>query len=409
MMSDFVVVIGGGPAGLMAAEVLLAHGVDVALYEAKPSPGRKLLIAGKGGLNLTHSEPRQDFLSRYGDRRPQIEPMLDVFGPAELRAWAHGLGFETFVGTSGRVFPEEMRSGPLLHAWLEKLRAGGLQIFTRHRWLGWNGAGDLVFETRQGEKTVQADAVVLGLGGASRPEFGSDGAWVPLLAERGVEIVPFRPANCGFDVDWTPFFRDKFEGEPVKAIAITFGGEQHLGEFVITQTGVEGSLIYALSAQLRDEIEQAGRAVMLLDLTPEWDLAEVVQKLSRRRGSHSFAKYLKRTVNISGVKSALLWEFVPKEDFADPERLAAAIKALPVPLVRPRPLAEAISSAGGVRFESLDERLMLRNVPGVFCAGEMLDWEAPTGGYLLTASFSSGYAAGLGVAAWLGDKEIGVQ
>ena len=400
-MSDLMVIIGGGPAGLMAAEVLLKEGKQVALYEAKPSPGRKILIAGKGGLNLTHSEQREDFLSRYGARRPYIEPWLDAFGPEELRAWARELGFETFVGTSGRVFPQEMKSGPLLHTWLERLRAAGLQLFTRHRWVGWGPDGALRFETRDGEISVRAGAVVLGLGGGSRPEFGSDAAWVPLLTQCGVEISPFRPANCGFDVDWTPFFRDKFEGEPLKAVGIMFNGERHLGEFIITKTGVEGSLIYALSAQLRDEIEAHGRAVIELDLTPDWSLEAVVKKLSRPRGSHSFGKYLKRAVNLSGVKSALLWEYFPKEVFADPEQLAAAIKAVPIPLVSPRPLAEAISSAGGVRFEALDERLMLKAVPGVFCAGEMLDWEAPTGGYLLTACFSSGAAAARGVLAWL--------
>jgi uncharacterized flavoprotein (TIGR03862 family) len=384
----------------MAAEVLLKEGAQVALYEAKPSPGRKFLVAGKGGLNLTHSEPREAFLSRYGARRPQIEPLLDIFGPEDLRAWARGLGFETFIGTSGRVFPEEMKSGRLLHAWLKRLRASGLEIYTRHKWLGWGEDGSLRFDTRDGEKTVKARAVILALGGGSWPELGSEGDWIPLLAERGVEIAPLKPANCGFDVDWTPYFREKFEGEPLKPVAVTFKGQRTVGEFIISEYGVEGSLIYALSAQLRDEIEINGRAVIELDLTPDWGLEEVIQKLSRPRGSNSGAKHLRRTVNLSGVRSGLLWEFVPKEDFDDPARLAAAIKALPVPLVSPRPLEEAISSAGGVTFESLDEHLMLRAVPGVFCAGEMLDWEAPTGGYLLTASFASGYAAGLGVLAW---------
>ena len=400
-MSPQVMIIGGGPAGLMAAEVLLQRGLQVSLYEAKPSPGRKFLVAGKGGLNLTHSEPREDFLSRYGVRRPQIEPLLDAFGPNELRQWARALGVETYIGSSGRVFPKEMNAAPLLNAWLEKLQTSGLQIYTRHKWVGWGKDHALLFETPDGEKNVKADAVILALGGGSRPELGSDGRWIPLLAAYNVEIAPLKPANCGFDVQWTSYFRDKYEGKPVKSAAITFKGQRKLGEFIITEKGVEGSLIYAISAQLRDEIELAGRAIIELDLTPDWTQGEVTEKLSRPRGSHSFSKHLKRTLNITGVKSGLLWEFVNRKDFSDPERLACAIKSLPIPLIAPRPLEEAISSAGGVTFESLDERLMLHALPGVFCAGEMLDWEAPTGGYLLTACFASGYTAGLGVLDWL--------
>ena len=400
-MSHQVMIIGGGPAGLMAAEVLLQRGVQVSLYEAKPSPGRKFLVAGKGGLNLTHSEPREDFLSRYGVRRPQIEPLLDAFGPNELRQWAHALGVETYIGSSGRVFPKEMNAAPLLNAWLEKLQTSSLQIYTRHKWVGWGKDHALLFETPDGEKNVKADAVILALGGGSRPELGSDGRWIPLLAVYNVEIAPLKPANCGFDVQWTSYFRDKYEGKPVKSVAITFKGQRKLGEFIITEKGVEGSLIYAISAQLRDEIELAGHAIIELDLTPDWTQEEVTEKLSRPRGSHSFSKHLKRTLNITGLKSGLLWEFVNRKDFSDPERLACAIKSLPIPLIAPRPLEEAISSAGGVTFESLDERLMLHALPGVFCAGEMLDWEAPTGGYLLTACFASGYTAGLGVLDWL--------
>ena len=400
-MTHQVSIIGGGPAGLMAAEVLLKKGAQVALYEAMPSPGRKFLVAGKGGLNLTHSEPREDFLSRYGARRPQIEPLLDAFGPDDLREWAHELGTETFIGSSGRVFPKEMKAGPLLHAWLEKLRADGLQIYTRHKWMGWDEDDSLLFKTTEGDRKEKAEAVILAMGGGSRPELGSNGNWIPLLAERKIEIAPLKPSNCGFDVNWTPHFREKYQGKPLKSVAITFNEQKHLGEFIITDKGVEGSLIYALSAQLRDEIERSGRAIIELDLTPDWTLAEVTTKLSRPRGSHSFSKHLKRTVNIAGVKSGLLWEFVPKNDFSDPERLASAIKSLPIPLIAPRPLEEAISSAGGVTFESLDDRLMLRAAPGIFCAGEMLDWEAPTGGYLLTACFASGYTAGLGAWDWL--------
>ena len=400
-MSQQVMIIGGGPAGLMAAEVLLERGLAVSLYEANPSPGRKFLVAGKGGLNLTHSEPQEDFLARYGLRRPQIEPLLETFGPNELREWAHGLGIKTYIGSSGRVFPKEMNAAPLLKAWLERLETSGLQIYTRHKWVGWGKDQTLLFETPEGEKYVTADAVILALGGGSRPELGSDGRWIPLLAANQVDIAPLKPANCGFDVQWTPFFRDKFEGEPLKSAAIIFKGQRKLGEFIITKTGVEGSLIYSISAQLRDEIEVNGRAIIELDLTPDWTLKEVTEKLSRPRGSFSISKHLKRTLHISGVKSGLLWEFVDRKDFSDPERLASAIKSLPIPLIKPRPLEEAISSAGGVSFEALDEHLMLRVLPGVFCAGEMLDWEAPTGGYLLTACFSSGYSAALGALDWL--------
>ena len=400
-MSQQVMIIGGGPAGLMAAEVLLKSGVAVSLYEANPSPGRKFLVAGKGGLNLTHAEPHEDFLSHYGLRRPQIEPLLDTFGPDELRHWAHGLGIETFIGSSGRVFPKEMNAAPLLKVWLERLQDSGLQIYTRHKWVGWGKDQTLLFETPDGEKNLTADAVILALGGGSRPELGSDGRWIPYLAAHKVEIAPLKPANCGFDVHWTPFFRDKFAGKPIKSAAVSFKGQRKLGEFIITEKGVEGSLIYQISAQIRDEIEKAGRAIIELDLTPDWTLEEVTQKLSRPRGSHSISKHLKRTLKISGVKSGLLWEFVDRKDFSDPERLARAIKSLPIPLIKPRPLEEAISSAGGVKFEAVDEHLMLRALPGVFCAGEMLDWEAPTGGYLLTACFSSGYSAALGALDWL--------
>ncbi len=400
-MSQQVMIIGGGPAGLMAAEVLLKSGLGVSLYEANPSPGRKFLVAGKGGLNLTHAEPLEDFLSHYGLRRPQIEPLLDTFGPDELRHWVHGLGIETFVGSSGRVFPKEMNAAPLLKVWLERLQHSGLQIYTRHKWVGWGKDQGLLFETPDGEKNLTADAVILALGGGSRPELGSDGRWIPYLKAHKVEIAPLKPANCGFDVHWTPFFRDKFAGKPIKSAAVSFKGQRKLGEFIITEKGVEGSLIYQISAQIRDEIEKAGRTIIELDLTPDWTLEEVTQKLSRPRGSHSISKHLKRTLKISGVKSGLLWEFVDRKDFSDPERLARAIKSLPIPLIKPRPLEEAISSAGGVKFEAVDEHLMLRALPGVFCAGEMLDWEAPTGGYLLTACFSSGYSAALGALDWL--------
>jgi len=405
-----VAVIGGGPAGLMAAEVLSQNGVQVDLYEAKPSAGRKFLVAGKGGLNLTHSEPLDQFLSRYGERRARLEPLLRDFGPDELRQWALELGFETFVGTSGRVFPRDMKAAPLLRTWLKRLRSSGVRFHLRHKWCGWDENGALRFETPQGEKLVHARAVILALGGGSWPQLGATGEWVPLLRQRGVPVAALKPANCGFEVAWSEHFRERFEGQPIKTVALSFTSSQGFsfqqqGEFIITRTGVEGSLIYAVSSYLRDEIESAGNAQVYLDLAPDWTQSSLEQRLSRPRGSRSLASHLKRSIGLSGVKAGLLWEFVAKEDFSDPQHLASAIKKLPLPILQPRPLAEAISSAGGVRFEALDEGLMIRSLPSLFCAGEMLDWEAPTGGYLLTACFSSGRAAGLGVLEWLKTTE----
>jgi uncharacterized flavoprotein (TIGR03862 family) len=404
-------VLGGGPAGLMAAEVLAECGVQVHLYDAMPSAGRKFLVAGKGGLNLTHAESFELFLSHYGNRRMQIEPLLRSFGPDELRAWAAKLGIETFVGSSNRVFPIGMKSAPLLRLWLARLRASGVNFHFRHKWLGWNTDDSLHFETPEGEVSIRADAVVLALGGASWPITGSTGAWIPFLAKRGVTVAPLKPSNCGFEVSWTEHFRSRFEGQPLKSVALTFTDSQdrnfhQQGEFIITQTGVEGSLIYACSALLRDEIESKGRAFIHLDLAPGWTHERLVKRLSHPRGSHSVASHLERSLGIKGVKAGLLWEFVPKDNFADPEKLASAIKDLPIPLLAARPLEKAISSAGGVPFEALDEHLMLRSLPGVFCAGEMLDWEAPTGGYLLTACFATGRAAGLGALEWLMNNTV---
>ncbi len=411
-MSSFkqVAIIGGGPAGLMAAEVLVGEGMQVDLYDAMPSLGRKFLLAGKGGLNLTHSEAREAFLSRYGSRRPNIEPLLDAFDADGLRAWATGLGIETFVGSSGRVFPREMKAAPLLRAWLHRLREVGVRFHVRHRWQGWEPPvmGDrphLLFATPEGEKIIRADAVILALGGGSWAKLGSDGAWVPLLQARGIAIAPLKPANCGFDMGWSEHFRTRNAGQPLKTVVATCmdanGHEiQRQGECVITETGIEGSLIYALSAPLRDRIVAEGIAVLYLDLAPGKSLERVRTEVTHPRGSRSLSSHLKSHVGISGVKAGLLREVLGAEAYADPVRLAAAIKALPLKLVAPRPLDEAISTAGGVRFEVLDDRLMLRELPGVFCAGEMLDWEAPTGGYLLTACFASGRAAGLGVRAW---------
>ena len=406
-----VAVIGGGPAGLMAAEILIQNGVRADLYDAMPSVGRKFLLAGKGGLNLTHSETSELFLSRYGSRRSQVEPWLEAFGPEALRLWVHGLGVDTFVGTSGRVFPTEMKAAPLLRAWLHRLRAAGVRFHMRHGWHGWNEEGALCFATPEGVRSVHCDAVVLALGGGSRARLGSDGAWVPLLAQRGVPVAALRPSNCGFDVGWSEHFRTRFAGHPLKSVVATFtdqagGTIRKPGEFMVTAMGVEGSLIYALSSGLRDEIARAGAVVISLDLLPGRELPTVIAELARPRGSRSMASHLQSRLGIKGVKAGLLRECVPAQDFADPVRLGAMIKALPVRLIAPRPLDEAISSAGGVAFEALDERLMIRSLPGVFCAGEMLDWEAPTGGYLLTACFASGRAAGLGVLAWLNRNKL---
>ncbi|MFM9966892.1 MAG: TIGR03862 family flavoprotein [Burkholderiales bacterium] len=410
-----VAIIGGGPAGLMAADVLLRGGVKVDLYDSMPSVGRKFLLAGKGGLNLTHSEAQAPFLARYGQREKQIAPYIEAFGQAELIAWARDLGIEVFVGSSGRVFPRDMKAAPLLRAWLHRLRAAGLVMHTRHHWCGWAKEGALQFATPSGEVRVAADGLVLAAGGGSWPQLGSDGAWVPRLLSAGIPVLPLRPSNCGFDIEspangnraeWSEHFRSRFSGQALKPIALRFadrsGFDFHRqGEFVVTDTGVEGSLIYAASAALREEIAAAGSAVLHLDLLPDWDLARVEREVAHPRGSKSLSSHLQSRTGLKGIKTALLRELVSAEDFSNPVRLAQAIKALPLKLTAPRPLAEAISSAGGVPFEALDQHLMLRSKPGVFCAGEMLDWEAPTGGYLLTACFATGRAAGLGLLRWL--------
>ena len=398
-----VAVIGAGPAGLMAAEVLSRGGQQVHVFDAMPSAGRKFLLAGKGGLNLTHSEPFDLFASRYGDRRPQIEPLLRDFDAQALRAWAQELGIETFVGSSGRVFPAQMKAAPLLRAWLHRLRAAGVQFHARHRFLGWSAGGALSLATPQGDKSVPAAAVVLALGGASWPRLGSDGAWVPLLEQRGVAVAPLAPANCGFDVrnGWSQYFATRYAGQPFKSVAIRFEQFARKGEFVVTATGIEGSLIYSACALLRDAIRSRGSATFELDLLPAKSAAQVLAEVAHPRGSRSLASHLKSRLGIEGIKLALLHELLPGADIHNPHRLAAGIKAVPVTLVAPRPIEEAISTAGGVRFEALDENLMLRDLPGVFCAGEMLDWEAPTGGYLLTACFATGRAAALGALKFL--------
>lgn len=406
-------VVGGGPAGLMAAEAIATaissagKTVQVTVYDAMPSVGRKFLLAGKGGLNLTHSEAHDAFLSRYGDRSAQLEEMLAVFGGPQLRAWAADLGVETFVGSSGRVFPKDMKAAPLLRAWLHRLRGQGVQFLMRHRWTGWADDGSLLFLSPAGQTQVQADAVVLALGGASWARLGSDGAWVPWLQQRGVAVAPLLPSNCGFDVaGWTEHFTSRFAGQPFKSVAIGFTDSKgrsfsRKGEFVATATGVEGSLIYAASSLLRGEIALKGYATFMLDLLPDKSPEQVLSDVKHPRGSRSLSSHLKGRLHLEGIKAAILHELLDKAAFNDPVQLAQAIKALPVTLVRPRPIDEAISSAGGVRFEAVDTNMQFEaektfGTP-VFCAGEMLDWEAPTGGYLLTACMASGQAAGKGV------------
>ncbi len=383
--------------------------VQVQVFDAMPSVGRKFLLAGKGGLNLTHAESFEPFLARYGRASADLEPMLATFGAQALRDWAQSLGIETFVGSSGRIFPKDLKAAPLLRAWLHRLRGTGVAFFMRHRWLGWTDDGSLVFATPHGDIQVQADAVVLALGGGSWARLGSNGAWVPLLVGRGADVAPLQPSNCGFDVaGWTPYFASQFAGQPFKSVAINFTDTQgqvfsRKGEFVATATGVEGSLIYSASSLLRGEIAQHGSATFMLDLLPHMTPEQVLADVQHPRGSRSLSSHLKSRLKIDGIKAALLHELLDKSVFSDAVRLASAIKSLPVTLVRARPIDEAISSAGGVCFSGLDAKLRLKaEVAGscpVFCAGEMLDWEAPTGGYLLTACFASGRAAGQGVLA----------
>ncbi len=402
-----VAIIGGGPAGLMAAEHLVQAGIVVDVYDAMPSVGRKLLLAGVGGLNITHAEPFEVFVSRYGARAGVIRPLLEDFSPDALRAWVHALGIETFVGSSGRVFPVGMKAAPLLRAWLHRLRQAGVRFHVRHRWAGWDETGALRFVTPVGERLVHAEATVLALGGASWPKLGSDGTWVPWLAARGVDVAPLVPANCGFDVagGWSAHLRSCFAGRPLKTVALNFtdsAGRQYerRGELMLSDTGIEGGLVYAVSAALRDTIAAQGAVTVRLDLLPDWPLARVATAVAYPRGARSLSSHLQSRLGIRGAKMALLREVLTPDEFKDAAKLAQAMQSLPLVLSAPRPIAEAISSAGGVRFEALDENLMLRDLPGVFVAGEMLDWEAPTGGYLLSACFASGCAAGQGALAY---------
>ena len=405
-LNQHVAVIGGGPAGLMAAEVLAKSGHAVTVYEAKPSVARKFLRAGIGGLNITHSENYELFCTRYGNRQKVLQTLLDGFPPAALREWAESLGIKTFEGSSGKVFPEGMKAAPLLRAWVQRLRGLGVRFLVRHRWLGWGDNGSLLFSTAAGKVQVQPGATVLALGGGSWSQLGSDGAWVSVLHDRGVAIESLQSANCGFDVSWSSYLIDRHAGSHLKSVALRFtdvhgNKEQRRGELVISRYGVEGSLIYGFAQRLRDMIHAKGNATFTLDLTPDRTEDLVLKALQHPRGRRSLSGHLKGRLGISDVKTALLWEVLDKGDRTDLLRLACTLKALPITVTAARPLAEAISTAGGVRFDQVDARLMLNAMPGVFVAGEILDWEAPTGGYLLTACLAQGVWVGQGVRDWL--------
>ncbi|OZB62213.1 MAG: NAD(FAD)-utilizing dehydrogenase [Lysobacterales bacterium 14-68-21] len=404
--SSHVAVVGGGPAGLMAAEQLRQAGLAVDIYDAMGSVGRKFLLAGKGGLNLTHGEPFADFVGRYGEQATQVGAWLRDFDAEALRAWARGLGVETFVGSSGRVFPVDLKAAPLLRRWVRRLHADGVRFHMHHRWRGWRKDGALRFDTPDGERTVAPAATVLALGGGSWPQLGSDGAWMDVLAAAGVATVPLEPANCGFERAWSDHLVSRFAGAPLKSVVVHWQDadgklRQRQGECVISRYGLEGSLVYAIGPALRRQIRERGEATLQLDLAPGYDVDALATRLAAPRGKHSVGDWLRRRAGLDAAKCALVFEVADKATLGDAVRLAALVKALPLSFVAPRPVAEAISTAGGVAWPALDDNLMLRDRPGVFCAGEMLDWEAPTGGYLLTACFASGRRAGRGAAAWL--------
>jgi uncharacterized flavoprotein (TIGR03862 family) len=400
-----VAIIGAGPAGLMAAEVLAGGGAAVTVYDAMPSAGRKLLMAGRGGLNLTHSEPLATFLTRYGHATPRLTPAISAFPPAALRQWSEALGQPTFIGSSGRVFPKAFKASPLLRAWLRRLDSIGVQFALRYRWAGWDENGHLLFQTSDGQRAVDASATVLALGGASWPRLGSDGAWAKILATKGVTISQLKPANSGFTVAWSDIFRDRFEGHPLKGVALSFGAHTVRGEAMMTRTGIEGGAVYALSAELRESIENSGQATLHIALRPDLETSDLIARLSAPRGKQSFSNWLRKVAHLSPVAIGLLQEAAIASGATlsslSPASLAGLINDVPISLNGMAPIARAISTAGGISFDELDADFMIRRLPGVFVSGEMLDWEAPTGGYLLQASFATGAAAGRGALKWL--------
>ena len=398
-----VVVVGCGPAGLMAASVLSEAGLPVDIFDTKASPGRKFLIAGRGGLNLTHSEDSETFASRYGNNAEIFKKLLAGFSPDALRTWLRGLGVETFVGTSGRVFPKNATAHDILKIWVETLEGRGVVFHYRHRWQGFAKTGAPLFLTEDGlSREFPAKAVLLALGGASWPQTGSDGSWASILVEKGVQLEPFRPANCGVEVAWSEHFRTRFSGKPLKNLLLRCGDRQATGDVVVTAHGLEGGPIYALSATIRDLLETNRPISIFLDLKRDLPLARIQEKLAQPHGKESLANFLRKTIHLSGPAYSLLRETCSPEELKKPAALAERIKNLPVPVSNTRPLAEAISAAGGVAFPEITEDLMLRKLPGVFVAGEMLDWEAPTGGYLLQGAFSTGFQAAQGILKWLG-------
>jgi uncharacterized flavoprotein (TIGR03862 family) len=405
---NYVAIIGAGPAGLMAAEVLAQGGADVTVYDAMPSAGRKFLMAGRGGLNLTHSEPLPQFLARYREATSHLQAAIDAFPPNALRDWSEALGQPTFVGSSGRVFPKAFKASPLLRAWLRRLDSLGVRLMLRHRWIGWDESGRLGFQTPDGPCTVKADATVLALGGASWPRLGSDGSWAETLAAKGVNISRLRPANSGFTIAWSDIFRDRFEGQPLKGVALTSGENTIRGEAVVTRTGIEGGAIYALSADLREAIDSSGRTILHVALRPDLETNDLIAKISAPKGKQSLSNFLRKAASLSPVAIGLLQQAAKASGVSlsslAPADLARLINAVPIELTGTAPIVRAISTAGGIAFDELDPDYMLRRLPGVFAAGEMLDWEAPTGGYLLQASFATGVAAGRGVLKWLSGK-----
>jgi uncharacterized flavoprotein (TIGR03862 family) len=398
-------VIGAGPAGLIAAEEIAKAGFRVTVYERMPSAGRKFLLAGRGGLNLTHGEAFEHFLRRYGGRVDALRPAIEQFPPAKLREWAEALGQKTFEGSSGRIFPEAFKASPLLRAWLRRLDGMGVSFAFRHRWLGWDGSGALRFETPKGKTSAKANAIVLALGGASWPRLGSDGSWTEVLASAGITLSPIRPANCGFEIVWTESFRERFAGTPLKRIALTSGDTAVRGEAMIANYGLEGGTVYALSARLREEIDANGKTVLHVSLRPDLAGQQLADKLAAPRGKQSFSNFLRKAVNLSPVGIALMQEWAAANGVLlselPAERLATLVNRVPLTLTGVAPIESAISTAGGIPFSELDGNYMLRKLPGIFAAGEMLDWEAPTGGYLLQACFATGIAAGKGAARWL--------